>query len=74
MSAYAAITSDNIVRGVYIWAGSPDWTPPPYQPTDANGDPTGEPQPTIPVSDTDPPTAQIGGAYNPALKTFTPPF
>jgi hypothetical protein len=73
MSRYAAITADNIVRSVYLWAGSSDWTPPPYQPTDVDGDPVGDSQPTTAVPDTDPPTAQIGYTYNPADGTFTLP-
>ena len=72
MARYAAITSDNIVRGVYYWAASFDWIPPPYQPTDADGNPVGDPQPTTAVLDTDPPTAQIGYSYNPGDGTFTP--
>ena len=71
MSLYAAITSDNIVRGVYLWAPGLPWTPPDYQPTNADGDPVGDPQPTTAVPDTDPPTAQIGETYNPADGTFT---
>jgi hypothetical protein len=71
MARYAAITSDNIVRGVYYWAASFDWIPPSYQPTDNNGNPIGNPQPTTAVPDTDPPTAQIDFVYDPVANTFT---
>jgi hypothetical protein len=70
---YAAITSDDIVRGIYLWDGVVDWTPPPYQEYDSNGIPVGDPQPTTAVPDTDPPTAQMGYIYNPADGTFSPP-
>ena len=69
---FAAITSDDIVRGVYVWAPGLPWTPPPYQEYDADGNPVGDPQPTTAVPDTDPPTAQIGYSYNPGDGTFTP--
>lgn len=74
MGRFAVIIADNTVVNVIASMDEPPFWTPPYQPVDTNGNPIGEPQPTIPVSDTDPPTAQIGGAHNPALKTFTPPF
>jgi hypothetical protein len=69
---YAGITSDDIVRGVYIWDGVAKWTVT-FQETDADGNPVGDPQPTTAVPDTDPPTAQIGFIYNPSDGTFAPP-
>ena len=69
---YAAITASNYVAGVYLWDGVSEWTPPPYQEYDADGNPVGDPQPTTAVPDTDPPTAMIGYSYNPGDGTFTP--
>ena len=73
MNRSATLTDDNIVRGVYEWEGDV-FQSPPYAPVDVNGFPIAASQPTIAVPDTDPPTAQIGSTYNPALKTFTSPF
>jgi hypothetical protein len=67
---FAAITVDNIVRGIYFWAPGLPWTSPDYQPIDADGNAVGDPQPTTAVPDTDPPTAQIGYIYNPADGSF----
>ena len=73
MARYAAITASNYVAGVYLWDGVSEWTPPPYQEYDADGNPVGDPQPTTAVPDTDPPTAQIGYIYSPADGSFGPP-
>jgi hypothetical protein len=70
---FAAVTADNYVVGVYVWAPGLPWTPPPYQPVDADGNPIGDLQPTTAIPDTDPPTAQIGFIYNPADGTFSDP-
>jgi len=72
MNRSATITSDNIVRGVYLWDGD-SFDSPPYAPVDVYGAPTADPQPTTAVPDTDPPTAQIGYIYNPADGSFGPP-
>lgn len=70
---FAAVTASNYVAGVYIWAPGLPWTPPPYQEYDADGNPVGDPQPTTAVPDTEPPTAQPGGSYDPATGEFSAP-
>ena len=71
MTRFAVIIPDNTVVGVIAsMEQAPFWTPP-YQAYDADGNPVGDPQLTVPVPDTDPPTAQIGYSYNPGDGTFT---
>jgi len=73
MSRFAVIIADNTVVNMIASMETPPFWTLPYQAYDANGNPVGDPQPTTPVYDTDPPTAQIGFIYNPADGTFSPP-
>jgi hypothetical protein len=73
MSRFAVIIADNTVVNVIASMEIPPFWTPPYQAYDADGNAIGDPQPTTPVYDTDPPTAQIGFIYNPADGTFAPP-
>jgi len=70
---YAVINNVNLVTNVVLWDGVTPWTPPDYQPVDADGNPVGDPTPQTAVPDTDPPTAQIGYTYNSTDGTFSPP-
>jgi len=70
MSRFAVIVADNTVVNVIASMEEPPFWTLPYQPTDADGNPVGDPQPTTAVPDTDPPTAQIGYIYNPADGSF----
>jgi hypothetical protein len=72
MSRYAVITPDNLVVNIIASMETPPFWTPPYQAYDAEGNPVGDPIPTTPVPDTDPPTAQIGYSYNPSDGTFMP--
>ncbi|CAB4170030.1 hypothetical protein UFOVP1082_52 [uncultured Caudovirales phage] len=70
-NCYAAITSNNIVCGVYLWDGVTPWLPPPYQEYSDEGLPIGDPQPTTVVPNTEPSTAKPGDLYDPVTNTFT---
>ena len=72
MTRFAMIIPDNTVVGVIASMETPPFWTPSYQAYDADGNAIGDPQPTTPVYDTDPPTAQIGYSYNPGDGTFTP--
>jgi hypothetical protein len=73
MTRFAMIIPDNIVVGVIASMETPPFWTPQYQAYDVDGNAIGDPQPTTPVYDTDPPTAQPGFIYNPADGTFSPP-
>ena len=72
MGRFAVIIADNSVVNIIASMEEPPFWTPPYQPMDTDGNPVGDSQPTTPVFDTDPPTAQIGYSYNPGDGTFTP--
>ena len=71
ISRYAVINNANVVTNVTLWDGVTPWTPNDYQEFDADGVAVGDPTPQTAVSDTDPPTAQIGCIYNPADGSFS---
>ena len=72
MSRFAVIIADNTVVNVIASMEEPPFWTLPYQPTDADGNPVGDLQPTTPVPDTDPRTHKTAVTAN--HKAFIPGY